>query len=220
MAICDFKYKFVCVDVGAKGRQSDGGVFSNSSMGRLFANDRMDLPSPAEISPGGPCLPFTLLGDEAFGLKPWLTTPYPGKGTGKLELYKEVFNYRQSRARRVIENAFGILVSRWRILKTALEVTLDNVDNIVKATVCLHNFLLLEQESQKQKFVYVTPNLVDQYVNGVTIDGNWRNDGSQLDKLKPIKNKNPSFIARGNRDVMAEFFMTDGEVPWQYNAIA
>ena len=67
MAICDYRYRFIAVDVGAQGRQSDGGVFKNSKMGQQFFNGTMNVPDPDEIFPGGPVLPFGLLGDEAFG---------------------------------------------------------------------------------------------------------------------------------------------------------
>ena len=38
--------------------------------------------------------------------------PYPGQ---KISLNQRVFNYRLSRARRVIENAFGIMYNSWLI---------------------------------------------------------------------------------------------------------
>lgn len=49
------------------------------------------------------------------------------------------FNYRQSRARMVVENAFGRLKGRWRCLQKRLDLKLDNVPNVVATCVVLHN---------------------------------------------------------------------------------
>ena len=96
----------------------------------------MDLPKGRHV-PG--CsynpLPYYLVGDEIFPLKTWLIKPYPGK----LDEKQSIFNYRQSRARRVIENAFGILRARWRIFSRPIKAAVENVENYVWATICLHN---------------------------------------------------------------------------------
>lgn len=51
------------------------------------------------------------IGDDAFLTSKNLMKSYSGTNLGQK---KRIFNYRLSRARRTIENAFGILVSHWR----------------------------------------------------------------------------------------------------------
>ena len=75
-----------------------------------------------------------LVGDEAFPLQSWLLRPYNFQT-------RKNFQYRLSRSRRVIENAFGILAARWRVFMQLIQSTVEKTDRIVKATICLHNFL-------------------------------------------------------------------------------
>jgi hypothetical protein len=63
---------------------------------------------------------------------------YDGK---KLDDDRRIFNYRLSRARRTIENVFGIIVGRFGLFKTCIDQQLDNIDHAVMACCALHNFL-------------------------------------------------------------------------------
>ena len=68
--------------------------------------------------------------------------PFPrGKKEKQLPYNKMIFNYRLSRARRIVENAFGILVQRWRVFDRRICMDDHNVIKIVQATCVLHNNL-------------------------------------------------------------------------------
>ena len=111
MAVVDADYKFRFIDVGAVGAESDAGVFAKSRIAALFETQLANLPPPEPILGYEPerAVPYFLLGDDAFALRDWMMKPYPSRS---LTLEERIFNYRQSRARRVVENAFGILANR------------------------------------------------------------------------------------------------------------
>ncbi|XP_071651414.1 uncharacterized protein [Temnothorax longispinosus] len=157
LAISDAKYRFAMVDIGAEGRHSDGGVFKNSEMGKHFEEGTFKLPNTKPIEIDGPALSYVLLADEAFPLTTYMMRLYPR--SGKLGLRKKVFNYRLSRARRVVECAFGILAARWRIYKRPIIASVSNARKIVQATVALHNFIISNEEKllSKSTYVHMTP---------------------------------------------------------------
>lgn len=68
LALVDHNYTFLVVDVGAQGRQSDGGILRNSSFGKLLAENALNIPPPQPVSADGTPLPFVIVADEAFPL--------------------------------------------------------------------------------------------------------------------------------------------------------
>ncbi|XP_044168370.1 protein ALP1-like [Acropora millepora] len=139
LAVCDAKYCFTLLDIGGVGSANDASILSESNIGRLFEKS----PSPSSFlshsSHGSKTLPYVIVGDDIFPSEPWLMKPFPGRN---LEECHCVFNYRLSRARRCIENAFGILSAKWRIFYRPIKGNVDLVKVIVAATVCLHNYLV------------------------------------------------------------------------------
>jgi hypothetical protein len=86
-------------------------------------------------------MPFVIIGDEAFPLQKHVMRPYPGR---KATLAQDAYNYRHSRARRIVECAFGILAARWRVFHTRIAVLPSTVNLIVQSTTILHNMLQKE----------------------------------------------------------------------------
>ena len=62
-----------------------------------------------------------------------------GKKEKQLPYNKLIFNYRLSRAKRIVENTFGILVQHWRVFDRRICMDDQNVIKIVNATCVLHN---------------------------------------------------------------------------------
>lgn len=147
MAIVDPEYKFIGIDVGGYGKNSDGGIFEASSMGKRFANGTFNIPKdkcfPGKHEP----LPSVLIGDEAFTLSHYLMRPFPYR-QARHDIRKEKFNYQLCRARRVVENAFGLLVHKWRVFLRPLEVKVETAVSIVKTACVLHNFLRSKKPNQ------------------------------------------------------------------------
>jgi len=127
------------------GSQSDGSVWANSAFGQAIEADEINFPFPKEIPGTDVILPFTFVADEAFPLGIHMMRPY-ARSYRTFGNAERIFNYRLSRARRVIENAFGIMSSRWRILRRDLCYKPETAEDIVKAIVCLHNFLMVSED--------------------------------------------------------------------------
>lgn len=76
----------------------------------LNFSDQVNVPIPSTLpnDDDGEPMPYVIVADEAFPLKPFLLRPFPGRQL--VDDVRKVFNYRLSRARRVVENSFGMLV--------------------------------------------------------------------------------------------------------------
>ena len=117
MAVVDAGYRFVMVDVGNYGSNSDTGIWKNSIIGQQHINDHLELP-PRKLLPGYPeagLMPHCFVGDEAFGLVPNMMRPFQRQCGLKLPEDQIVYNYRHSQARLIVECVFWILVQRFRV---------------------------------------------------------------------------------------------------------
>lgn len=195
MALVDANYNFIYVDCGANGRISDGGIFKNSSLYEAInVNNRLKIPAPKPLPGRIKKVPYCIIGDDAFALSHNLMKPYPR--SSNLSIKQKVFNYRICRARRVVENAFGILSSRFLIFRRPIDTKLYTTESIIMACCALHNYLRPET-----------------FVNS---------ESSTLDLLPNIRHEGGNFssaLARDTRDEFADYFINQGDIDFQWSKI-
>ncbi|XP_031328030.1 putative nuclease HARBI1 [Photinus pyralis] len=143
LALCDAKYRFTYVNLGVNGRVSDGGIFHRSSLARALNNNSLNIPPPDFLPGTRNTAPYVIVADDAFPLLINLMKPYPQRG---LCHDTRIFNYRLSRARRMIENSFGMLANRFRVLLNPINLCVNKVQIITHACVVLHNYLCHEND--------------------------------------------------------------------------
>ena len=134
-AVVDYRGWFMDAYIGWPGKVHDARVLVNSSLYRKAMSGTLLPDWKRTIS--GVQVPLVVLGDPAYPALPWLMKPYPE--TAQITAEERRFNYRQSRARMTVENAFGRLKGRWRCLLKRMDCHLSNVPNIVASCVVLHN---------------------------------------------------------------------------------
>ena len=115
----------------------DARVFANSTLYRKGQNAQL-LPNWTE-SIGGIDNLLVILGDSAYPLLSLLMKAFPDNG--RLSQQQKTFNYRLSRARVVVEHAYGRLKGRWRCLLKRLDVSVRDVPELVAACCVLHNIM-------------------------------------------------------------------------------
>ena len=99
--------------------------------------------------------------------------PYPGRFLPK---NKWVFNYCLSQTRRVIENTFGIMTSKFCIFRRDIVASPGKVTKITQATCCLHNYLKIsEAHNPSSQHHCCPPGYADREdTSGNVAPGDWR----------------------------------------------
>lgn len=177
--------------------------------------DKLNLP-PAKLLPGHSdrTTPFVFVCDDAFTLQENLMKPFPGehaKGT-----FQRSFNYKLSRARRVVENTFGVLSAVFRVLRKPLLLQPVNAEKVVLACCYLHNFL---QNNKSTKALYSPPGTYDKedISYGISSPGSWRNEPEPVETFLNVKRigRKATRVAQEVREQFARYFSTNGRVPWE-----
>lgn len=212
LTLVDARYWFIFVNIGCQGRISDGGVFNNSSLYCKLQKDQLHLPSNRKLPLFDEPLPYVFIGDAAFAMSPHMMKPYPG--THEKGSPERTFGYRLSRARRVVENVFGVMASVFRVFKQPMVLEPEKASNVTLACVLLHNFI---RRSPSVASFYNPVGTFDTDVNSEVILGLWRNDETGLTSFLPLKKsaRKSGQNAKAVRDSFTAYFTTSGKLPWQ-----
>ncbi|XP_031328882.1 uncharacterized protein LOC116159923 [Photinus pyralis] len=199
LALVDANYIFRYVNIGVNGRISDGGVFNQSSLGIALKDcpETLNIPQPTYLPGQDVLTPYVIIADDAFPSLTNLIKPYSHK---KLSFEDRVYNYRVSRARRMVESSFGILANRFRVLLQPINLNAEKVEIITLTCVLLHNYL-----ATNNKKYYL--NLED-------------SDKDTLQNIERQTGNRSSTQAREVRDNFRHFFNSNvGSVPWQNECV-
>lgn len=196
IACANSNYEFIWCEIGTNGRISDGGVLKNTEFYEKLVLNELNIPPPQRCTNSTDPLPFVFVGDEAFSLRHDFMKPFSQK---TLNNERRVFNYRLSRARRIIENVFGILANRFRIFHSAINLKLHRIEIVTLCCCVLHNFL------RKTCFRYFNEDDIEEeqshFENSlVSLENNPRNTNAR---------------AKLVREMYVEYFNGDGAVHWQ-----
>jgi len=211
LGLVDADYKFIWADVGGMGHQSDAQLYNDSELKECLLDGTLNVPDPSPLPNDDEDTPYFLIGDDAFALRTYMMKPYSALGLSESQ---RIFNYRISRARRVVENAFGILAQRWRFLLKVCEQSPDVVRKMVMAAICLHNLMRI-RNPQGQNAA-----LDREDDNHNLIPGEWRQNANMRDLHDVVGANHDTREAKRMRETLRLYFNSPaGSVPWQNDHI-
>ncbi|XP_040072845.1 putative nuclease HARBI1 [Ixodes scapularis] len=147
LALVDHRYLYRYVNVGFPGKCHDANVYGRSPLARLLESYQAAVPRVM----GGTEIPPLVLCDQAFSLTQNLMKPF--RHSLNYPQGKRDYNYALSKARRVVENTFGRLKARFRILPKRMEQRMENVNAVVRACCILHNVCETLNDRADQQWV-------------------------------------------------------------------
>ncbi|ETN63564.1 hypothetical protein AND_004722 [Anopheles darlingi] len=134
LGVVDSNSNFMYADI-----DSSDGALCLTKLNAMLEND-LHIPEPEELDMFSTVkVPYMLLGDNGFPFSKHCIRPFEDAvSPGSIENH---FNERLSIARCPVENAFGVLNNKFKILSRAILMDAAVARKVVLATVYLHNFV-------------------------------------------------------------------------------
>lgn len=143
---------FINAFTGWTGRIHDQRLFTESPLGEDLNNSGSELVAAMTermvtmVVGHDHNMPFVLVADSAYTPHPFVLPCY--KDTQASSAERARYNTKVSKARVVVEQAYGVLKKRWRVLLKPVEVQLSTLVKVVIACCVLHNFCWLERQPE------------------------------------------------------------------------
>ncbi|KAI4455236.1 hypothetical protein MML48_9g00013033 [Holotrichia oblita] len=119
-ATCDGKERFTSLDAQWPGSVHDSRILKRSNIfGKMRRRQQNGL----------------ILGDEGYGITPWLLTPYRNPTTPQ----EIAYNSLHKRERDIIERCFRQLKRRFPVLQHQIRLNIDKIPSVIVSAVVLHN---------------------------------------------------------------------------------
>ena len=206
--LVDADYKFLWADVSGNGAASDAQIYNDSELKRRVEDGTIGWPDPAPIPGDNQPMPYFIVGDDAFALRKTMMKPYSRRNLGHDE---RIFNYRLSRARRVVENAFGILAQRFNIFNTTMQQKPDTAREIIKTCLILHNMMRVRYPALQNQLLDRPEGRDRDFEPGA-----WRQDANMLDNNQVAAPNAATREGKAQRETLKGWCNSEvGCVAWQ-----
>lgn len=139
-ATCNADEHFTSVDVTWPGSVHDSRIWKNSEIDPIMAQNSKNA---------------ILLGDEGYGLTPWLLTPFKKP---IMPLQRD-FNKEHAKERVIIERMFGQLKKRFPMLHHQVRLKDDRIPTFIVCAIILHNVAKYLQDPDDFSGITVDPSL-------------------------------------------------------------
>ena len=129
-AACDSRCRFVEVCVASPGGVNDVVVFRKTKI-KQYADSL-------------PCGKY-VIGDNAYIPTEHMITPF--SGSNRNIAGHDAFNFFVSQLRIKIEQAFGFLTTKWRILRRPIQMSVTNTSRMFMVLTRIHNYVINERDT-------------------------------------------------------------------------
>jgi len=149
-ALVDYKKRFLDVEIGWPGSVADSRIFDNSYLSHNYEGALAEL-GTTPLATGEDVeenIPAFILGDSAYRNSRHLVTTYKVSECDADGSVRHL-NFRLSKARYHVENAFGLLKGRFQIFEKPLRCAAEDLPfalHLIASICILHNFLIDVQD--------------------------------------------------------------------------